>query len=139
VADQLKLTVKSRLAEIPQANQVVSQWLSERHAPHSFDYLANLAIEELVTNCIKYAYDDAAEHLIDIELHLGGREMMLRLIDDGRAFNPVEAASPDTGVAAEHRPIGGLGLHLLRKMCDRMEYARTDGKNRVTLWKRSPS
>jgi len=61
---------------------------------------------------------------------------MLTVTDDGHPFNPLEAPEPDTTLPVEERPIGGLGIYLLRKMFDRMDYTRTDGKNRVTLRKK---
>ena len=136
MADQLKLMVKNSFAEIPTANEAVSRWMADRDVPPAIDYLANLAIEELVTNCVKYGYNDTREHLIAIELQVVNNEMMLTVTDDGRPFNPLELAPPDTTLPAENRPIGGLGIHLLRQLSDRMEYARVEDKNRLTLWKR---
>jgi anti-sigma regulatory factor (Ser/Thr protein kinase) len=133
--EQLNLQVKNAFAEIPVANEAASHWLADRHAPPAADYLANLAIEELVTNCIKYGYDDTNEHVIEIELSLSSAELVLTVTDDGHPFNPLELAEPDTTVPVEDRAVGGLGLHLLRKMSDRMEYARADGKNRLTIRK----
>jgi anti-sigma regulatory factor (Ser/Thr protein kinase) len=135
MADQLKIQVKNSFAEIPAANEAASNWLAERNASPTIDYLANLAIEELVTNCIKYGYDDANEHTITIELELVGNGLKLTVIDDGHLFNPLELTAPDTSLPVEDRPIGGLGIHLLRKMSDRMEYARVESKNHLTLWK----
>jgi two-component sensor histidine kinase len=68
--DQLTLQVKNVLAEIPAANAAASRWLADHHLPPTADYLANLAIEELITNCIKYGYEDSGEHIIQIELKL---------------------------------------------------------------------
>ena len=133
--DHLKLRVKSSFAEIPAASEAASRWLAKRNAPPSADYFANLAIEELVTNCIKYGYDDSAEHIIEIELKLLAGELVLAVTDDGHPFNPIESPEPDTNLPAEDRPIGGLGIHLLRKMSDHMDYVRTDGRNRLTLRK----
>ena len=133
--DHLTLRVKSAFSEIPAANEAASRWLADRHAPPAADYFANLAIEELVTNCIKYGYDDSVEHIIEIELKLCAGELLLTVTDDGHPFNPLELPAPDTHLPLEDRPIGGLGIHLLRKMSDRMDYARTDGKNRLTLRK----
>ena len=129
------LRVKSAFAEIPAANEAASRWLADRSVPPAADYLANLAIEELVTNCIKYGYDDSAEHIIEIELKLSVGELVITVTDDGLPFNPLELPEPDTNLRVEDLPIGGLGIHLLRKMSDRMDYARTDGKNRLTLRK----
>ena len=133
--DQLTLRVKNALTEIPAANEAASRWLQERNVPPAADYLANLAIEELVTNCIKYAYDDAKPHIIEIELKLSAGELVLTVTDDGRPFNPLEAPKPDTSLPVEDLPIGGLGIHLLRKMSDRMEYVRLEQKNQLTLRK----
>ena len=133
--DQLTLRVKNAFAEIPAANEAASRWLAERNAPPAADYLANLAIEELVTNCIKYAYDDGNEHIIEIELKLSAGELVVTVKDDGHPFNPLESAEPDTSLPVEDRQIGGLGIHLLRKMSDRMEYARVESKNQLTLRK----
>lgn len=133
--DQLTLRVKSAFAEIPAANEAASRWLADRNAPPAADYLANLAIEELVTNCIKYGYEDSAEHVIEIELKLSAGEMVLSVTDDGHPFNPLELPEPDTRLPVEDRPVGGLGIHLLRKMFDRMEYTRDGDKNRLILRK----
>jgi len=133
--DQFKLRVKNAFAEIPPANEAASRWLAERHAPPAADYLANLAIEELVTNCVKYGYDDTNEHIIEIELSLSPAELVLTVTDDGHPFNPLELPEPDTKLPVECRVVGGLGIHLLRKMSDRMEYVRADGRNRLTIHK----
>jgi anti-sigma regulatory factor (Ser/Thr protein kinase) len=133
--DQLTLRIKSAFAEIPAANEAASRWLAARNVPPAADYLANLTIEELVTNCIKYGYDDSTEHIIEVELKLSNGELVLTVTDDGHPFNPLEAPEPDTRRRVEDLPVGGLGIHLLRKMSDRMDYTRTDGKNRLTLRK----
>ena len=133
--DRLTLRVKNAFAEIPAANEAASRWLAERSTPPVADYLANLAIEELVTNCIKYGYDDSAEHIIEIDLKLTVGKLVITVTDDGRPFNPLELPEPDTNLPAEDLPIGGMGIHLLRKMSDQMEYTRIDGKNRLTLRK----
>jgi anti-sigma regulatory factor (Ser/Thr protein kinase) len=133
--DRLTLTVKSAFAEIPAANEAASRWLAGRNVPPAADYLANLAIEELVTNCIKYGYDDSSEHLIEIELKLSDGQLEITVTDDGHPFNPLELPEPNTSLPIEERPIGGLGIHLLRKMSDAMDYTRADGRNRLTLRK----
>jgi len=133
--DQLTLQVKNTIAAIPAANEAASRWLTQRNTPPAADYFANLAIEELVTNCIKYAFDDDKEHIVQIDLNLSGHELMLTVTDDGHPFNPLEFPEPDINQPVEDRPLGGLGIHLLRKMADRIEYARVENKNQLTLCK----
>ena len=135
MADELTLQIKTNFAAVHSANEGASRWLADRNAPPDVHYFANLAIEELVTNCIKYGYEDAGEHIIEIKLRISGNELALTVTDDGHPFNPLELPAPDTQLPVQDRPIGGLGIHLLRQMSDRMEYVRADGRNRITLRK----
>jgi len=136
MATHLTLHVKNAASEIPGATAVVTRWLAEHHGPPAADYFACLAIEELVTNCIKYGYADAHEHRIAIELKYTVGELTMIVTDDGQRFNPLDRPEPDVNLPVEDRPIGGLGIHLLRKMADHIDYAWVNGHNRLTLHKK---
>jgi anti-sigma regulatory factor (Ser/Thr protein kinase) len=71
-----------------------------------------------------------------VSLALDNGEIALCLEDDGPAFDPLTAPMPDIDAALEDRPIGGLGIYLLREMMDALEYVRVEGRNRLTLRKR---
>src|SRR5262249_31515338 len=133
MAEELTLQIQNNLAAVQNANETASRWLEERTTSPDLQYFANLAIEELATNCIKYGYDDAKEHVIEVKICISADVLVMTVLDDGHAFNPLEAPAPDPSLAAEERSIGGLGLYLLRQMSDRMEYVREGGKNRLTL------
>jgi serine/threonine-protein kinase RsbW len=133
---QLTLHVRNRIGAISPANETAESWLAAQQVPPQGSFFVALAIEELVTNCIKYAYDDGGEHVIDILLSVAGQELTMTVVDDGRAFDPLQAPSPDLSLSIEDRPVGGLGLHLLRALADEIAYERRDGANRVTLIKR---
>jgi len=137
MTDELTLQIENNFAAVQSANETASRWLAERATAAELQYFANLAIEEVATNCIKYGYDDAKNHVIEAKLSLSGNALVVTVVDDGHAFNPLEAREPDLSVPVEERPIGGLGIYLLRQLCDRMEYVREEGKNRLTLRKAS--
>lgn len=132
----LKLHVPSAVEAIRPATERAEAWLAEQHVSFEAMYLASLAIEELVTNCIKYGYSDTDEHTVEIIFSVVDGVLTIDVTDDGNPFNPLEAPGPDFSVAAEQRPIGGLGLHLLRELSDEQRYERRDGTNRLTLTKR---
>jgi anti-sigma regulatory factor (Ser/Thr protein kinase) len=134
--DRLTLQVPANTESIVPASKAAESWLERRGLLPDAGLLVNLALEEIVTNCIQYGYDDAEEHLIEIVLSVTGRVLTMLVIDDGRAFDASQVPTPDLSLAIEHRPIGGLGIHLLREMTDSMTYERTEGKNRLTLTKR---
>lgn len=136
MAESLTLEVLNNHDAIAAAIGAAEAWLEQHGAGPEAAYLALLAIEEMVTNCIKYAYDDEAEHTVRFILSIDGEVLVITVIDDGRPFDPLAVPAPDLDLPLEERGVGGLGLFLLRKMSDAMTYERRDGTNRLTLTKR---
>lgn len=131
----MKLHLKNELEEIPPAADAAEASLLAQGASADAVYAARLVIEELVSNTIKYAYQDSEPHEILLDLRIQEGTMVLEVSDDGHPFNPLEAQAPDLSLPAADRPIGGLGLHLVRSMTDSLTYARKDGRNIVTIQK----
>jgi anti-sigma regulatory factor (Ser/Thr protein kinase) len=94
-----------------------------------------LVAEEVLTNVAKYGHDDDAEHRVRARLTLVRGEVTLEFTDDGRPFDPL-AAKPRDLTAGGERPLGGLGLELVRSLVDEVEYARVGSENVLTLRKR---
>ncbi len=97
---------------------------------------AQLALDELLSNIIAYAYLDSEEHQITVDLAITGRVLQIKVTDNGIPFNPFEQAEPELESSIEEREIGGLGIHLVRNMMDDYSYARLNECNVVTLGKR---
>ena len=95
----------------------------------------NLALEEAISNVIFYAFDDEKEHDIKIVLSLENKTLTIEIIDDGKPFDPTARQQPDVSLPAEDRPIGGLGIFLIRKMMDSVTYTRHNNLNTLTLLK----
>ena len=132
----LTLHVPGTLDAIRPTTEQAESWLAGQKVSFEGMYLASLTIEELVTNCIKYGYDNPNGHTIDMVFSVDGRVLTIEVIDDGNPFNPLEAPKPDLSSPIENRKVGGLGLHLLRELSDEASYERRDGTNRLTLLKR---
>lgn len=93
-----------------------------------------LVIEEAVTNLVMHAYKDQPGD-VELACYLGpDRCVCLQLADWGPPFNPLLHPAPDTTLPLEQRPIGGLGIHLMKHMSERIEYHRDAGKNILTLY-----
>ena len=96
-------------------------------------YAVRLALDELLSNVLRYAYDDDARHRIDLELETNA-PFHLTIADDGKPFDPTaDAPPPVLGGPVEDRPIGGLGLHILKKMGLRLAYRREADRNVVRV------
>ncbi len=131
VHGELKLTIKNELAELGDLNARLAQFLEAHHVPHKATYAVNLAIDELVVNVIRYAYVDDDTHWIDIQLVVEGDQVILRITDDGRPFDP--RRGPALDLHAEEREVGGLGLILVLDMVDVLKYRRAQDKNWVEV------
>ncbi len=128
---ELKLSIKNELSELASLNAALAQFLDAHGVPSKATYAVNLAIDELVVNVMRYAYVDEETHMIDIELALEGDQVVLRIVDDGRPYDPRRGPSLD--LHAEDRDAEGLGLILVLDMVDLLKYQRVDGKNWVEV------
>ena len=95
-----------------------------------------LAIEEAVVNVMKYAYPPQIRGDVTIEAQSNDLRLKFTIIDSGMPFDPTVRAEVDTTLSAKDRPIGGLGIHLVRKIMDSINYERVDSLNVLTLRKK---
>jgi len=95
----------------------------------------DLSLDELLTNTISYGYEDFGKHEILVRLFFLDGTLTAEIQDDGIAFNPLEQPEPDLSQNIEERPIGGLGIHLVRKTMDVIDYRHKDGYNILTIKK----
>jgi anti-sigma regulatory factor (Ser/Thr protein kinase) len=136
---QISLTLKNDIAEIERLSQSLEVFGRSHQLPEDFLYAVNLALEEILTNTISYGYADAAEHEITVELRLQQGELTAEIADDARPFNPLAAPEADVNSPLAERRVGGLGIHLVRKFMDAVEYRRERDKNLLIMKKRLAS
>jgi sigma-B regulation protein RsbU (phosphoserine phosphatase) len=131
----LKLT--NDLDEVPQLAAFVDEVCEAIGLDMSLTMSLNLAIEEAVVNVMDYAYPTGKKGDILIEAKANDQCLKIVIIDWGTPFDPTTKAEVDTTLSAEERPIGGLGIHLVRQIMDSINYERIDGKNVLTLRKKT--
>jgi sigma-B regulation protein RsbU (phosphoserine phosphatase) len=96
----------------------------------------NLALEEAVTNVIDYAYPEGAYGSLELDASRDGDELKFVLSDSGKAFDPTAKPEVDISASVEDRPIGGLGIHLVRQIMDSVSYERKEDMNILTMTKK---
>ena len=95
-----------------------------------------ICCDEIFTNIASYAYLDGNGNVaITVAFVPETQDLRIIFSDSGTAFNPLEISDPDTSSALSERKIGGLGMFMVKKMMDSVEYCRQDGKNILTLTK----
>ncbi len=122
---------------IPKAIAFAERELQAMECPVKTQSLLSVAMEEILSNIVHYAYGMGIGSLtVRTEALADACGAMITFMDTGIAFNPLEAPEPDVSLSAEERKAGGLGIFLARKMVDEMTYERVDGRNILKIVKR---
>lgn len=132
------LTIINDMEQMVQLPDFIEGYCSRLPIPGSLTLSLNLAIEEAMVNCVQYAYakGETGEISLSIQWDNKGHELTFELRDKGAPFDPTAAPDPDTTLSAEERPIGGLGILLVRKLMDTVSYSRQSGQNVLTMRKK---
>ena len=134
-SDNIKFSIKNEISEIA----VLRESLSAFYSRHGFSAKMinglNLAIDEILTNIISYGFSDKNRHEISVSVTAGNAEVLIEIKDDGWQFNPLEAPPPDVDMALDDRPLGGLGIFLVKKLMDSIEYKHEEGRNILVMKK----
>ena len=110
--------------------------LGQREAwPDSLIFKVNLALEEVGINILSYGGEGGGPHPeIEIVITSEDDALTIEVSDDGRPFDPLsESPEPALGAEIEDRPIGGLGVHLVKTIMDDLSYRHTGGRNCLTM------
>jgi len=135
---QEQLTLKNDVRELSRLADFLEQLGLRWSLEPKVLMAVNLSLEEAVSNIIFYAYEDTEEHFIDIQFQLVETKLTLLVSDDGKPFDPLKREEPNTNLPLEERPIGGLGIHLIKKLMDTLSYERSKQMNHLTLIKNLP-
>ena len=132
-----EMTFKATLENIGHVTAFVEAALEEAGCGMKPLMQINVAMDELFANIARYAYPGKeGEATVRFDVEEETRTAVITLIDRGIPFNPLEVKEPDTTSPGDQRPIGGLGIFLVRKTMDGMEYEYKDGCNILTIRKK---
>jgi len=129
-------TICNRLGEISRVVGSLEQLAAAQGVPASSIWPVSVALDEVLSNIINYGYADRGEHRIDVRIALEGGQVAVEIEDDGAAFDPLAAPPPVLDGDVTTRPIGKLGIHIVRSLMNEVSYARVGGRNRLLLKRR---
>lgn len=129
------ITLHNDVEQITLLPEFVEAVAKEAQLEHEATFNLNLALEEAVTNVIMYAYPEGTDDMVDIEAVVDGKRVMFVITDSGKPFDPTAKEDIDINAKMDERPIGGLGIHLVRTIMDTVNYERKGEKNILTITK----
>ena len=130
-----EIVLHNDLGEVKALNEFVKTVVAQVAMEPALGKKLRLAVEEAVVNVMSYAYPTGVQGEITVKAASNDKRLKFIIIDSGTPFDPTETINADTSLSAEDRPIGGLGILLVRELMDSVNYERVDGKNILTLRK----
>ncbi len=129
------MELRNHYTELPRLREALHCYCQLRGLPSNVVFALDLSLDEILTNVISYGYDDKAEHIISIKIHYGAGFIKVEVRDDGKPFNPLKHMPPNVECTLDEKPVGGLGIHLVRSYIDGLHYKREGERNCLTMRK----
>ena len=128
------LVIEANVKKLPEVLAFIDESLEEAMCSVKIMMQVDIAVEEIFVNIANYSYEGSTgEAEISIDITDSAATIVFK--DSGVQFDPLAKPDPDISLPAEHRQIGGLGIFMVKKNMDKVEYEYTEGKNILTLTK----
>ena len=132
-----KITLNCDIARVPELNSFIFSIGEKLKMDSTVISQVQLAVEEAVVNVMNYAYPDHGKRaFVTVKAMSDGHELRFVVIDSGIPFDPTAKEKADTSLSVEDRPIGGLGIFLVRELMDSINYERVDNRNILLMIKK---
>jgi len=137
-----RLSLRNDNTDLDRLTEFVSEFTCRHRLAEEETARLQVILDELFTNVVKYGYENPAgeanpegrpEGQIDVALSLEADRLVIEFVDDGRPFDPLTSPLPDLDLPAETRPVGGVGIAIVRALVDESEYRRVGDRNCLTL------
>ena len=133
----LSLQVEKKPSELGRVQDRVEAFWREQGLPDDRKFEVLVSIEEVLTNIFRHGgTKDPADTEIEMRASVSGGEIEIQMMDNGPAFDPLAHPAPKIDAPLEERRPGGLGIHLVRQLMDRVHYERKSDRNWLTMAKR---
>ena len=131
-----ELNISATVENIPVVTAFVDEQLEALNCPLKALMQIDIAIDELFGNIAQYAYNpDIGSATVRVEVSEDPLAVIITFIDGGIPYDPLKADDPDITLSAEDRPLGGLGIYMVKKSMDAIIYEHRDGKNILSIKK----
>lgn len=133
------MSIGADSGEVARVQATFGEFAETHGVPADIRRSMTVVLDELLANTVTHGLSAGGGRdggSVTVEAGLQGDQLVITLTDDGTPFDPFGRAAPDTTLSVEDRPIGGLGIHLVRQLVDEVSYHRRDDRNVVVLTKR---
>lgn len=132
---QITLELSADMAGLEKADRTLDEFAVAVQLPQETLFHVRLVLEEILMNVISYGSDGAKVPDVQLNMEQKDGTLSMEIADNGIAFDPLQLPPPDLNAEIEDRPIGGLGIFLVRELMDSVSYRRDGEWNRLMVTK----
>jgi len=134
--DRIEILLPNSPLAVDKAVRGFARFADLHEIPTRIQQDVHLALDEIISNLILHGYRDSEPHHIAVTISIDAGFLEVELIDDAPSFNVLETENPETDLPLDERPPGGLGIYLVKRLMDEIDYFRRDDLNHLLLKKR---
>ena len=132
-----ELEIDAKLSNLEEVLDFVNSHLSNVECPEKTRIQVDIAVEEILVNIAHYAYNpEVGKATIRVEISEKPLTISLTFMDSGKPYDPLSRKDPDVSLSSEQRQIGGLGIYMVKKSMDEIQYSYRNGTNMLTFKKK---
>jgi serine/threonine-protein kinase RsbW len=135
-AQTAEVVIRNNLAELNGLRDSLERIAAERGIPDKPLMQLQIALDEIASNVIKYGWPDGGNHELCVRITAHHDRVEVEIVDDGQEFDPRQAPPPKPPPPGRRPKPGGVGIHMLKRLVDKIEYERIGGHNRTVITKR---
>jgi serine/threonine-protein kinase RsbW len=135
--DTVELVIRNDLEDLVLLSEALDRLGAERRFSQKTLKELHVALDEVVSNVIRYAWPEGGDHEIRISFAVRGGDVRIEIVDDGVMFDPLGVRAPERLAPGQRPAHGGVGIHMTRQLVDTIEFARIDERNHLTMTKRN--
>jgi anti-sigma regulatory factor (Ser/Thr protein kinase) len=132
-----ELEIDAKINKLEEVLNFVNEHLNKTNCPEKTRIQVDIAVEEIFVNIAHYAYNPkVGKATIRVEITDNPVSISLTFMDNGKPYDPLAKKDPDVTLSAEQRTIGGLGIYMVKKSMDEIQYTYKNGTNVLTFKKK---
>jgi anti-sigma regulatory factor (Ser/Thr protein kinase) len=135
MSERFQITRAAEVEALSVFREFISDCCARSNVPDETVFELKLAVDEACTNIIEHGYKGMNPGSIILSFRIESDRILVQITDFGHVFEPASAPKPDVEAALEDRPLGGLGLFLIYKTMDNIDYESSEDGNTLTFTK----
>ena len=132
---QLSVSIRNKHSEIQKIWEEFESFAKENQMANDIRRNTQIALDEIISNTIEYGYEKYSDDKIKVNFLIDQTNLVIEIIDNAKHYNILERDDPDISKSIEEKPIGGLGVRLVKSLMNEVKYDCINGKNHLTLIK----